>query len=49
MSTEAQKPNIVFIFVDDLGWMDLSCQGSQYYETPHIDRLAQQGMRFTGA
>lgn len=49
MSTELQKPNIVFIFVDDLGWMDLSCQGSQYYETPHIDRLAQQGMRFTDA
>ncbi len=49
MSTKPQKPNIVFIFIDDLGWMDLSCQGSQYYETPHIDRLAQQGMRFTNA
>jgi arylsulfatase A len=35
--------------VDDLGWMDLSCQGSSFYETPHIDRLASQGTRFTNA
>ena len=40
-------PNIVLILVDDLGWMDLSCQGSKYFETPNIDRLARQGMRFT--
>ena len=39
--------NFVIILVDDLGWMDLSCQGSKYFETPHIDRLAAQGMRFT--
>ncbi len=39
------KPNIVYILADDLGWTDLGCQGSTYYETPHIDRLAQQGMR----
>ena len=44
-----QKPNVVLILVDDLGWMDLSCQGSQYYETPNIDRLAREGMRFTDA
>ena len=41
------RPNIILINVDDLGWMDLSCYGSGYYETPNIDRLAAQGMRFT--
>lgn len=41
------KPNIVFIMADDLGWTDLGCQGSKYYETPAIDRLAQNGMRLT--
>ena len=45
----ALKPNIVLILVDDLGWMDLSCQGSRYYETPNLDRLASEGMRFTNA
>lgn len=44
-----EKTNVVFIFIDDMGWMDLSCQGSQFYETPNIDRLAQQGVRFTNA
>ena len=49
-SLQAAKPlNIVLILVDDLGWMDLSCQGSRYYETPNLDRLAAQGMRFTNA
>ncbi len=43
------KPNIVFILADDLGWTDLACQGSTYYETPNIDRLARGGMRFTSA
>ncbi len=43
----ADKPNIVFIFADDLGWTDLGCYGSEYYETPNIDRLSQQGMKFT--
>jgi hypothetical protein len=41
------RPNVVFILADDLGWTDLACYGSRYYETPHIDRLAAQGMRFT--
>src|ERR1700733_13362732 len=41
------RPNIVFILADDLGWTDLGCQGSKYYETPNIDRLAAQGRRFT--
>lgn len=39
-------PNIVLVVVDDMGWSDLSCQGSTYYETPHIDRLAAEGVRF---
>jgi arylsulfatase A-like enzyme len=41
------KTNIVFILADDLGYTDLACYGSKYYETPHIDRLAAEGMRFT--
>jgi len=44
-----RPPNIVFILADDLGWTDLGCQGSTYYETPHLDRLAAQGLRFTQA
>jgi len=42
-------PNFVFILVDDLGATDLGCTGSTFYETPHIDKLASQGMRFTQA
>jgi arylsulfatase A-like enzyme len=38
-------PNIVYILADDLGWTDLGVQGSQYYQTPAIDRLAAEGMR----
>ncbi len=41
------QPNIIVILVDDMGWMDLSCQGSDYYKTPAIDRLATEGIRFT--
>jgi arylsulfatase A-like enzyme len=43
----ARRPNIVFILADDLGWTDLGCQGSKFYETPQIDRLAAQGLRIT--
>jgi len=47
---QAAKPlNFVLFLVDDLGWTDLACQGSKYYETPHLDRLAAEGMRFTDA
>ncbi len=42
-------PNVVFILADDLGWQNLSCYGSEYYQSPNIDMLAQQGMRFTNA
>src|SRR5687768_18022424 len=41
------KPNVVFILADDLGWTDVACNGSKYYETPNIDRLAAEGLRFT--
>ncbi len=43
----AKKPNVVLILVDDMGWTDAGCYGSTYYETPHIDRLASQGKKFT--
>ena len=41
------KPNLVFILADDLGYTDLGCFGSRYYETPNIDRLAAQGLKLT--
>jgi arylsulfatase A-like enzyme len=44
-----RRPNVVFILADDLGWADLGCYGSKFYETPNLDRLAQRGMRFTEA
>ncbi len=43
------QPNILFILVDDLGWRDVGCYGSDFYETPNLDRLAGEGMRFTQA
>ncbi len=43
------QPNFVFLLVDDLGWGDIGCYGSEFYETPHIDRLASEGMRFGNA
>jgi arylsulfatase A-like enzyme len=45
----ARPPNIVLIFADDLGWKDVGYQGTDFYETPNIDRLATQGMVFTHA
>jgi len=47
--TPEARLNFVFILIDDLGWRDVSCFGSRYYETPNIDRLAREGMRFTNA
>lgn len=44
-----RPPNIVFFLVDDLGWADVGCYGNRFHETPNIDRLASQGMRFTDA
>jgi arylsulfatase A-like enzyme len=43
------RPNIVFILADDLGWKDLGCYGSTFYETPNLDRLAAGGMKFSRA
>ena len=43
----SEKPNIVFILADDLGWKDLSNEGSTYYESPHLDQLVAEGMKFT--
>ena len=43
------SPNFIFILMDDLGWRDLVCYGSNFYETPNLDRLAAEGMRFTNA
>jgi len=45
----ADRPNIVFIFADDLGWSDVGWQGTDFYETPHLDAFAKQGMVFTSA
>ena len=42
-------PNIIFILLDDFGWRDLACYGSQFYETPNLDLLASQGMTFSQA
>ncbi|PWD98435.1 sulfatase [Marinilabilia rubra] len=44
-----EKPNVLFFLVDDMGWMDAGYQGSEFYETPNIDQLATEGMRFTDA
>jgi len=44
-----KKPNFLFILVDDLGWKDLGCFGSTFYETPNIDRLCKESMKFTDA
>ena len=46
-SRAKKKLNFVFFLIDDLGWTDLGCYGSSFYETPNIDRLASEGMRFT--
>ena len=44
-----RKPNIVFIMADDMGWTDAGCFGSDLYQTPYIDRLATQGVKFTAS
>ena len=46
-SAFAAKPNIIYVLADDLGWTDVACYGSKYYETPNIDKLAAQGLRLT--
>ena len=49
VSAATKQPNVIVVFVDDLGWTDLGCYGSKFYETPRIDRLAKQGALFTRA
>lgn len=49
-ASAGQRPkNFVIILIDDLGWADLGCYGSTFYETPNLDRLAKEGVRFTNA
>src|SRR6188508_1516301 len=45
----AQRPNIIYIMTDDMGYGDLSCYGQKKYATPNLDRLASQGVRFLNA
>ena len=47
--TPQQRPNIIYINADDLGWADVDYHGSKFYETPHLDKLLSQGMAFTNA
>tara|TARA_B100000809_G_C15106808_1_gene519073 strand:+ start:528 stop:2006 length:1479 start_codon:yes stop_codon:yes gene_type:complete len=47
--TTRQPPNIIFILADDLGWAELGCYGNSFNETPNLDRMARQGVRFTEA
>jgi arylsulfatase A len=46
-SAQAVQPNIIMIVADDLGWADLGCYGNRFNETPNIDRLARDGVKFT--
>ena len=48
-TTPSERPRMVFILADDLGWGELGCYGQTKIRTPHLDRLASQGMRFTNA
>lgn len=47
-NAETERPNIVLIVCDNLGYGDIGCYGSKLHRTPHIDRMAAEGMRFTG-
>jgi hypothetical protein len=49
LSSDDRPWNVVLVLVDDMGWRDLGCYGSQFYQTPNIDRLAREGARFTDA
>ncbi|MEZ6045375.1 MAG: sulfatase-like hydrolase/transferase [Planctomycetaceae bacterium] len=47
--TQKTPPNVILFLADDMGWRDLACYGNEFHETPHIDKLAAEGMRFTDA
>lgn len=44
-----KKPNFIFILIDDMGWKDIACAGSEFYETPNVDRMAAEGISFSQA
>src|ERR1700704_6405876 len=46
-AADPQRPNVIVILADDLGWTDLACFGSDLHETPHLNQLAKDGMKFT--
>ncbi|MFT4640792.1 MAG: arylsulfatase A [Verrucomicrobiales bacterium] len=48
-TSAAAQPNIALIFIDDLGWGDVGCYGNDFIDTPRIDQLAKEGIRFTNA
>ena len=47
LAANQPKTNVILILIDDLGWKDVGCYGSKFYQTPNIDRLADDGMKFT--
>jgi len=49
LPAQCEKPNVIVFLIDDLGWTDLSCQGSKFYETPNLDKLAASGIRLTNS
>ena len=49
LAKPGEKPNVIVIYVDDVGWVDLESYGSEFYETPKIDSLLSKGLRFTQA
>src|SRR5262245_24838289 len=48
-AASAERPNVVFILIDDLGCNDLGCYGSKFHRTPNLDQMARDGLRFTDA
>src|SRR6478752_2206232 len=46
---QPMHPNVIYILADDLGYTDLACFGSRYYETPNLDQMAREGVRMTAA
>src|SRR5690242_12996855 len=47
LAAERPRPNVLVVLADDLGWGDLSCYGGELAATPHLDRMAKEGVRFT--